>query len=93
MKRAGRKDQTQAAIVQALRSIGVVVLILNQEGIPDLLTYHRGVWLPIEVKNGPRGHLTQAQNDLWDVAPFQIVSSVSQALYLFGVGRPSPEST
>ncbi len=36
MKRAARKDGTQAAIVQALRHVGCTVLVLNQEGVPDL---------------------------------------------------------
>lgn len=85
MRRAGRKDWTQAQIVSALRSIGVEVLILNQEGVPDLLTHSRGIWLPIEVKR-PRGKLTPLQAALRRRAAFPVVETVDQALALFGVG-------
>lgn len=85
MRRAGRKDWTQQAIVGALRSIGVTVLISNQEGFPDLLTESRGKWLPIEVKS-PTGHLTPLQRQLLAVAPYPVVETVDQALALFGVG-------
>lgn len=84
MRRAGRKDWTQAQIVSALRSIGVEVLILNQEGIPDLLTCSRGKWLPVEVKS-PRGHLTPLQRSLQARAPYPVVQTVAEALALFGV--------
>jgi hypothetical protein len=84
MKRAAKKDLNQAAIVSALRAIGCEVLILNQEGIPDLLTHYRGGWLPVEVKR-PRGHLTALQVALRRRAWFPVVSSVDEALALFGV--------
>jgi hypothetical protein len=84
VRKAGRKDSTQAAIVAALRAIGCEVLILNQEGVPDLLTHYRGGWLPIEVKR-PRGHLTALQGQLRRRAWFPVVSSVDEALQLFGV--------
>lgn len=84
MRRAGRKDWTQAQIVSALRAIGVEVLILNQEGIPDLLVHSRGIWFPIEVKR-PRGKLTPLQAALRKRAPFPVVDSVESALALFGV--------
>jgi hypothetical protein len=82
MRKAGKKDLNQAAIVQALRAIGCEVLILNQEGIPDLLTHYRGGWLPVEVKR-PRGHLTALQGQLRRRAWFPVVSSVAEALALF----------
>lgn len=37
MRRAAKKDNTQAAIVKALRENGYEVTVLNQEGIPDLM--------------------------------------------------------
>jgi hypothetical protein len=85
VRKAGRKDSTQAAIVSALRAIGCEVLVMNQEGVPDLLTHYRGGWIPIEVKNSPRGHLTPLQADLRRRAWFPVVSSVDEALALFGV--------
>ena len=84
MRRAGRKDYNHQAIVAALRAIGVVVQVVNHEGLPDLLTFHRGQWLPIEIKR-PRGRLTKDQAALRQVAPFPVVYSVSEALALFGV--------
>jgi hypothetical protein len=84
VRKAGRKDSTQAAIVQALRAIGCEVLILNHEGEPDLLVAFRGAWYPIEIKS-PRGHLTALQGQLRRRAWFPVVSSVDEALQLFGV--------
>ena len=94
MRRAGRKDATQAQIVQALRDIGVVVFVVNHAGLPDLLTYSRGVWLPIEIKYSRLARsftdrfshrLSPAQCATYAVAPFPIVDSVASALALFRV--------
>jgi hypothetical protein len=41
MRRAAKKDNTQTAIVKALRANGYEVTVLNQEGIPDLMVTHR----------------------------------------------------
>lgn len=84
MRRAGRKDWNQHAIVAALRAIGVTVFVVNAEGLPDLLTHARGIWLPIEVKR-PRGKLTAAQIETRKLAPFPVVENIGQALALFGV--------
>jgi hypothetical protein len=84
VRKAGKKDLNQAAIVAALRAIGCEVLILNQEGIPDLLVAFRGAWYPIEIKR-PRGKLTALQGQLRRRAWFPVVSSVDEALQLFGV--------
>ena len=84
MRRAGRKDLNQQQIVSALRSIGVSVFVVNAEGLPDLLTYCRGTWLPIEVKQ-PRGRLTTAQVEIRRIAPFPVVRNVAEAVALFGV--------
>ncbi len=91
MRKAGRKDSTQAAIVQALRAIGKDVMISNQEGWPDLYVHDRrflfgdyALWLPVESKR-PGGILTPLQADLRRRAWFPVVSSVDEALALFGV--------
>jgi Holliday junction resolvase len=84
MRKAGKKDLNQAAIVAALRAIGCEVLILNQEGVPDLLVGRKGKWVVIEVKR-PRGHLTSLQAALWRRCWFPVVSSVDEALALFSV--------
>lgn len=82
MRRASRKDANQAAIVEALRAVGVVVRVVNQEGLPDLLTYWHGVWLPIEVKQ-PGERLTPAQEQFRTEALFPVVETVDDALRLF----------
>ncbi len=91
VRKAGKKDLNQAAIVSALRAIGCEVRISNQEGWPDLYVHHRrfrfaeyALWLPVEVKR-PRGHLTRLQADLRRRAWFPVVSSVDEALALFSV--------
>jgi hypothetical protein len=90
MRRAGRKDVVQAEIVDALEDIGITVVITNNPAEPDLLTHSRGHWLPIEVKS-PGGKLTPKQAQLYQQAPFPIVSTVEEALALFGVRvSPSP---
>jgi hypothetical protein len=82
VRKAGKKDLNQAAIVAALRAIGCEVLILNQEGVPDLLVGGRYGWTPVEVKR-PRGKLTPLQVALRRRCWFPVVSSVDEALALF----------
>lgn len=81
MRRAGRKDAVQAGIVKALREHGMQVFIVNQEGLPDLLVYHRGRWLPIEIKK-PAGALTAAQQRTRALAWFPVAQSATEALRL-----------
>jgi hypothetical protein len=86
MRKAGKKDLNQAAIVAALRAIGCEVLILNQEGVPDLLVGHRRKnWL-LEVKTA-RGHLTEPQKRFFGrwCGQATVVRSVPEALLVFGV--------
>ena len=60
MRRAAKVDATQAAIVQALRSVGVQVEVIKQP--VDLLLCHRGETSLMEVKNRDgRDQLTKAQ--------------------------------
>jgi hypothetical protein len=82
MRRAGKKDGPQAAIVDALRKAGTCVEILNQEGKPDLLCWNgrRGVRL-LEVKSH-RGHLTTQQKQF--TIPFTVVHDEREALLAMG---------
>ena len=84
MRRAAKRDANEAAIVAALERIGCVVRRVNQDGLPDLLVARGGVWMPIEVKE-PKGKLTRAQAHLMRVAPFPVVSSVVDAVKLWGI--------
>lgn len=76
-----RRDVNERAIVEALRQIGVQVYHISGPGLPDLLTCHRGNWLPIEVK-GPRGQLTPAQLRTQAHDWFPVVTTVKEALEL-----------
>ncbi len=89
MRQAAKRDFVEATIVAALERIGVTVVRISQEGVPDLLTYRAGQWFPIEVKS-PGGTLTPAQQALYDVAPFPVVETVEAALSLFGVFYAGP---
>lgn len=84
MRRAARRDYNELEIVAALEAIGVSCFRVNEPGLPDLLTHARGIWLPIEVKR-PRGQLTRAQQARQAVAPCPVVTSVAEALALFGI--------
>lgn len=80
-----RADQNQSEIVDALRGMGVSVLVLSQVGksCPDLLIGHRGKNYLIEVKS-EGGELSKGQAeflDTWKGRCF-IVRSVEEALEL-----------
>lgn len=69
MRRAARTDATQAEIVKALRKVGANVYVV---GLPlDLLVWHRGRYLLVEVKE-PDGRLTQTQQEFIDSWPGEI---------------------
>lgn len=82
----GRKDGNQAAIVAALRAIGVRVRVLNEGyGLPDLLCYSaRDGYRLLETKMR-RGQLTPGQVAFLELMPYNIVRSVDAALALYGV--------
>jgi hypothetical protein len=85
LRKAGKKDLNQAAIVAALRAIGCSVQILNQGGVPDLLVGFRGVNYLLEVKSA-RGRLTSSQQpflSLWR-GHVAVVRSLTDALMAIG---------
>lgn len=64
VRRAARTDESQSAIVERLRSIGVWVLHLHAigKGCPDLLCWARGRAFLLEVKEpGERPNKMQAE--------------------------------
>jgi hypothetical protein len=95
MRTAAKRDENEAAIIQALRKIGVTVYRMSGPGLPDTLCHDmRGratwngkihYWLPIEIKM-PGKTLTKAQRDTQLQSPFPIVTSRDEALDLF-LGR------
>lgn len=84
MRQRARRDANESEIIRALERIGCVVYRVSAAGLPDTLTYRHGVWLPIEIKTA-RGRLTDAQTRTIAQTPFPVVSSVAEALALFGV--------
>lgn len=62
MRRAAKRDETEADIVKALVADGWEVTTVSDESVPDLLCSKRGVWMLIECKTGRRG-LTKAQGE------------------------------
>jgi len=93
MRRAGRTDQNQAAIVQALRAVGASVAITSGAGggLPDLLVGLAGETHMLELKNPdvPRRdkQLTPAEAYFvahWRGRPVVIVESVEDALRAIG---------
>lgn len=84
MRRAARVDSNHAAIVGALRACGAQVLSLAPigRGCPDLLVFHRGRLMLVEVKNGAkppsaRG-LTPMQEQWHRLWPVEVVMSAEQ---------------
>ncbi len=82
MRWAARRDENEAEIVTALERIGVQVFRVSAPGLPDLLTFHRGEWLPLECKL-PKGKLTEKQATTFLKAPFAIARTADEALALF----------
>lgn len=81
-----RRDANERAIVRALRQIGVTIIWLSAPGVPDLLAWTaREGYRLIEVKR-PKGKLTTAQQQTRALGvPFCVVTSVAEALALYGV--------
>ena len=70
MRYAARRDESEAAIVAALRAVGAVVWRLSQPDIPDLLVAHRGAYALVECKS-PGGKLESGQRGFMDDAAQQ----------------------
>lgn len=87
-----RKDNNHAAIVQALRGVGALVIDTSSLGLfVDIVCAYHGEWLIIEVKNPDtaygRSGLNPNQQALAMAAgsaPVHVVSSVDDALRAIG---------
>lgn len=84
-----KRDANEPEIVKALRKAGAMVWRLSGPGLPDLLVSHRGRWMVIEVKRPKQGRLTDAQCNTRALAPFPVVSNISEALAVIGVAYVS----
>lgn len=101
---ARKRDDNEAAIVEALRAAGATVTRLGEPGVPDLLVGYRGRNFLLEVKEpgqtehrrrseGGRGELTAAQVEWWDEWRGEraaIVHSVADALMVINGGPLGP---
>lgn len=94
MRKHGKTDDNQTAIVDALRRVGACVQSLASvgDGCPDLLIAYRGAWFIAEVKNGALSPSRQALTDdeiFWhdrfgSRAPVHVVTSIEDALRMIG---------
>jgi hypothetical protein len=86
MRYAARVDANQAQIVSALRAAGAYVWII---GLPvDLLVGHENQLYLVEIKNGPKKHLTKLQEDFfanWTGGSLYRINGPDEALRMIGV--------
>ena len=87
MRRAARRDDGEREIIDALRKAGAYVKQVNDEGLADLLVWHGGRTLILEVKDGKKPpsarKLTEAEQKFhneWPGDNLFIVNSVEEAL-------------
>jgi hypothetical protein len=94
MKKYGKVDANQSAIVDALRSVGASVQSLSAvgNGVPDLLVGFRGQTHLFEVKDGSKPpsarKLTPDQQEWhrnWRGADVYVVTSIRDALTAIGI--------
>lgn len=80
-RHAAKRDQTEAAIVDALERCGFAVLRLSQPNVPDLLVSRAGAATLIEVKTGTKP-LSKGQQafQAWWHGPVAVLRSVEDAL-------------
>ena len=85
-RRAARRDQNEAVIIEALERVGAVVVRLSIRDVPDLLVGFREQTYLLEVKSA-RGDLSEGQADwllAWPGGPARPVWSVRDALEAIG---------
>ena len=77
---AARRDESEAAIVDALRAVGAQVTLISGTGAPDVLVRFRGRLAAFEIKS-PGGTRTAAQH----ASDWPIVRTAAEALAVLGV--------
>lgn len=91
MRRVGqarKRDANEKPIVDALRSVGALVLRVSEKGAPDLVVYFRGRTRLLEVKSR-LGRATLAQ-DASSVQGWPVVTvrDIDEALVAIGAAEP-----
>ena len=86
IRRAARVDANQSQIISALRAAGAYVWII---GLPvDLLVGYKGHTFLVEIKDGPKKHLTRLQQDFfgnWMGGTLARIDGPEAALRMIGV--------
>ena len=78
---AAKRDQSEKAILQALKQVGADYLLLDKF---DALVFYKGQLTMLEVKTG-KGRITKSQQELADRGwPVQFVRDVDSALKAIG---------
>lgn len=89
MRRAARRDKSEAGIVKALEAVGAFVYRLTQP--VDLLVYYRERWFLLECKttgvNRPSKTKTEGQRVFCQTFGVPIVTSIDAALAAIGAVR------
>jgi hypothetical protein len=74
-----RRDANEPEIIERFEQFQCIVKQISAKDVPDLLIYPRRArakhWRPVEVKM-PGERLRAGQQDLYDVAPFDVVESL-----------------
>jgi hypothetical protein len=90
MRRAARRDDNEDEVVNALRSRGVFVKKINDGGTFDLLCYHRGKTVLLEVKDGKKPPSARKLSDAeqkfhedWPGDNLHVVTSAEDAITKF----------
>jgi hypothetical protein len=78
MRRAAKRDDSEAGIIATLEAHGARVQTLSGLNLPDLLVLYRGRILLAEVKTG-RAKLKPGQRAFADVWPVEVLRSPEDA--------------
>jgi hypothetical protein len=86
MRRAAKRDDSEAGIIATLEAHGARVQTLSGLNLPDLLVLYRGRILLAEVKTG-RAKLKPGQRAFADVWPVEVLRTVQDATdWLMDIG-------
>lgn len=87
MRRVGqarRRDANEPDIIKALRQTGIIVQQISAPGLADLVAFDplSGHFRLLEVKSA-KGTLTEAQVEMHQSMPIDVVRTPEQAMQLF----------
>ena len=92
MRRAARRDETEAEIVAALEAVGAQVYRISQAGLPDLCVwYRRWVWLEVKSLTGMVRKNQIEQREFIERHGVPVVRTAQQALVAVGAISPGAD--